>query len=335
VENLQVKMREEAAGLLGSGRAQVVVGFMPGPLPLTAVPAAITKAEEAGRLVLNEFCGQNLAKYVHDLISENRQSQARMKPEERKKLVVGVVAPGCATRSLVIHLNERQYERDEIVILGVPCTGMVDRRKVLALAGSEELLSGSVEGGVVKAASANGQSEIPVSEVLADWCNTCRFNNPVISDLLLGPEAPPKITEKEYAQVEAFEALPPEERWAYFEKEMRRCMRCYACRNACPSCYCRSCFVEQSQPQWTGIGQSEADVQFFQFMRLFHMVGRCVDCGSCSTVCPMGVDLRKFLKKIEKDGRDFFADTVGEALGKPMLLATFREDDPEDFIYNP
>ena len=335
MENLQVKMREEAAGLLGSGRAQVVVGFMPGPLPLTAVPAAITKAEEAGRLVLNEFCGQNLAKYVHDLISENRQSQARMKPEERKKLVVGVVAPGCATRSLVIHLNERQYERDEIVILGVPCTGMVDRRKVLALAGSEELLSGSVEGGVVKAASANGQSEIPVSEVLADWCNTCRFNNPVISDLLLGPEAPPKITEKEYAQVEAFEALPPEERWAYFEKEMRRCMRCYACRNACPSCYCRSCFVEQSQPQWTGIGQSEADVQFFQFMRLFHMVGRCVDCGSCSTVCPMGVDLRKFLKKIEKDGRDFFADTVGEALGKPMLLATFREDDPEDFIYNP
>ncbi|MCK7507395.1 MAG: 4Fe-4S binding protein [Desulfobacterales bacterium] len=61
----------------------------------------------------------------------------------------------------------------------------------------------------------------------------------------------------EYNDVKEFEAKPIEERWAYFTKEMEKCMRCNACRQACPSCYCPTCFVEQSQPQWVGIGEDK------------------------------------------------------------------------------
>lgn len=335
MENLQRKLREEAAKLLSEGRVQALVGFEEGPSPLTAVPVVITRAEEAGKLVLNPLCGQNLAKYVHDLISENRAANARVKPEERKKYAVGVVAPGCATRSLVIHVNERQYDRGEIVVLGLPCTGMADRRKLLAAAGAEEIVHGEFAGDRFKITARGVTKEVALKDVISDWCAVCRYNNPVICDVALGPEAPAFNPDKEYAEVDAFEALSEEERWSYFAAEMGKCMRCNACRNACPSCYCRSCFVEQTQPQWDGIGQSASDVQLFQFMRMYHMVGRCVDCGSCSAVCPMGVDLRRFLKKIEKDGRVLFGNTVGVALGEPALLATAREDDPEEFIYNP
>jgi ferredoxin len=157
----------------------------------------------------------------------------------------------------------------------------------------------------------------------------------VISDLLLGPEVPGRNLDSEYAEVEEFEGRTREERWSYFLKEMEKCMRCNACRNSCPSCYCRSCFAEQTMPQWVGIGQAPTDVETFQMGRLFHMAGRCVDCGTCSIVCPMGVDLRKFLKKIEKDGLDLFGHHVGILIDEPAPLATYKEDDPEDFIYNP
>ena len=335
METLQKRLREEAARLLGEGAVKAVVGFDEGSLPLTVMPAIITKAEDAARLVWNPLCAQNLAKYVHDLISAHRQSQMRAKPEDRKKIKVAVAATGCATRSLVIHLNERQYERDEVVVLGMPCNGMVDRRLILRAAGTEELLGGELVGRTFKAATESGAVEIPVESVMAMQCRTCRYNNPIISDVEMGPAAPGKVTDREYDEVDAFEKMGDEERFAYFTAEMAKCMRCNACRNACPSCYCRICFADQAMPQWVGIGQSPADVQTFQFMRLFHMAGRCVDCGSCSMVCPMGVDLRKFLKKIEKDGWALFGNRVGVALNEPMLLATAKEDDPEEFIYNP
>jgi len=116
--------------------------------------------------------------------------------------------------------------------------------------------------------------------------------------------------DEEYDAVKAFESRPSEERWAYFEKEMAKCIRCYACRQACPSCYCPECFAEQSRPQWVGIGEDASDTQVFQIMRIFHMAGRCVDCGSCVAVCPMGVDLRTFLKKLDKDAYELFGSRV-------------------------
>jgi formate dehydrogenase (coenzyme F420) beta subunit len=335
VETIEQKLREEAARLLAEGKVDVVVGYGAGTLPVTAAPFFATTPEEASRLVWNVSCGQNLAKYVHDLLAEHRQAQKRVRPEDRKSKVVGLAAPGCAARSVAIHLNERQYGRDEVVILGIPCTGVLDRRKVLAAAGAEELLDGRIEGERVIVETAAGTKELALSQMIAASCATCRFNNPVLHDAMLGPAAPSQDAEREFEEVDAFEKLSPEERWAYFEGEMRKCMRCYACRNACPSCYCRSCFAEQSQPQWVGIGQDESDVQVFQLVRMYHMAGRCVDCGSCSAVCPMGVDLRKFLKKLDKDAFAFFQHRAGLSPDEPAPLGTAKEDDPEDFIFNP
>ncbi|NTU59646.1 MAG: 4Fe-4S ferredoxin [Deltaproteobacteria bacterium] len=335
MESIEKRLREEAGRLLAEGKADVVVGYEAGTLPLTAAPFFATKPEEAERLVWNRACGQNLAKYAHGLVAQHREAQKRVKPEDRKKRVVAVVAPGCATRSVAIHLNERQYGRDDVVVLGVPCSGVLDRRKLLAAAGAEELLDGRVEGDRVVAVTAEGEKAFPVASLLAESCTTCRLNNPVLWDVMLGDPAPHQDFDREYDGVTAFEKLPVEERWATFEAEMAKCMRCNACRNSCPSCYCRSCFVEQSQPQWVSIGEAQPDVQLFQFMRMFHMAGRCVDCGTCSAVCPTGVDLHKFLKKLDKDAFALFGHRAGVSPEEAAPLAEAKEDDPDEFIFNP
>jgi len=335
VENVEKKLREEARRLLVDKKVDVIVGYEAGTLPLTATPCFITTPDDADRLVWNPLCVQNLAKFVHDLLSQHHEAQKRVKPEAKKKKTVGVVARGCTTRSLVIHLQEKQYNRDEVVILGVPCAGYVDGRKLAALAANLEIREGALQDAGVVVKTAGGEHKAALKELLADCCLTCRFNQPVISDSQMGEAAPSAEAEKEYAAVSAFEALPTEERWAYFEKEMAKCIRCTACRNVCPSCYCRICFAEQSQPQWIGIGGDTTDTQVFQLMRMYHMVGRCVDCGSCVAVCPMGVDLRKFLKKLDKDAFEMFEHRAGISVDTPAPLSTFKENDPEAFIYNP
>ncbi|HPI92724.1 MAG TPA: 4Fe-4S dicluster domain-containing protein [Deltaproteobacteria bacterium] len=333
--NVETKLREEAKKLLTEKKVDVVIGYERGTLPLTATPCFITDPAEADRLVFDATCTQNLAKFAHDILSAHREAQKKVKPEDKKKKVVGIVARGCTSRSLVIHLQEKQYARDDVVILGVPCSGYIDGRKLSAAVGGEEVLEGAVSGDSLTVKISTGEKKVALSDVYADNCITCRFNNPVISDVMTGDPAPAKSADKEYEKVEAFEKLSIEERWAYFTKEMAKCIRCYACRNTCPSCYCKVCFVEQSMPQFVGLSAEKTDTQVFQLLRTYHMVGRCVDCGSCVSVCPMGVDLRNFLKKLDKDALELFEHRAGASMDDVPPLSTYKENDKEDFIYNP
>jgi formate dehydrogenase (coenzyme F420) beta subunit len=335
VENVENKLREEAKKLLLEKKADVIIGYEKGTLPLIAAPCFITDPEDVERLILDPLCVQNLAAFVPEMLYQHRDSQKRLKPEEKTKKVIGVVARGCTSRSLVIQMQERQYERDEIVILGVPCRGYVDHNKLSALAGGREITEGALGENKISLKFSGGEKEVDLAEVTADNCLTCRFNNPVLSDVMLGAEAPPMDAEREYAQVEKFSGLSDNERWNRFVKEMDKCIRCYACRNVCPSCYCRACFVEQTQPQWIGIGVERSDSEVFQIMRMYHMAGRCVDCGSCAAVCPMNVDLRTYLKKLDMDGWALFGHRAGVSPEEPAMLSTFKENDGQDFIFEP
>ncbi len=335
MENIEKQLREEAKKLLAEKKVDVIVGYEEGTLPNQTVPCFIEDSESAETLVWNKFCSVNLAKYVHDIIFHHRESQKRTKPEERTKKIVGIVARGCTTRSIVLHLQEKQYGRDEVVIIGVPCTGYISKKKLAGSVEGKEVTACSVKGDTISVTTVDGSKDIPLSKVLASNCLSCRFNNPVISDIMVGDPAPGMDVDSEYKEVDKFESLSEEERWAYFTKEMDKCIRCYACRNTCPSCYCKVCFVEQSQPKWVGVGIDETDTQVFQFMRMFHMAGRCVDCGSCLEVCPMGVDLRTFLKKLDKDAYDQFEYRTGEALDKMPLLSVHSTGDKEEFIFEP
>ena len=335
VEQIEKEIRKVAAKLLADNKVDVVVGYENGTLPCQAVPSFIESPEDVDRLVWNSFCSTNPAKYVHDIIFRHKESQKRAKPEDRTKKFVGVVARGCTTRSIVLHLQEKQYDGNQVVIIGVPCRGFVSRKRLSHAVGGKEILGGVQKGDVLSVETANGTQDIPIGDVLAANCLTCRINNPVMSDILIGDPAPAMDEDNEYKGVDEFENLTEEDRWSYFKKEMAKCMKCYACRNTCPSCYCKICFVEQSQPKWVGVGVDESDTQVFQVMRIFHMAGRCVDCGSCSEVCPMGVDLRKFLKKLDKDAYNLFAYRTGESLDNAPPLSVHAAEDKEDFIFEP
>lgn len=335
VENMEKQIRETAKELLAAKKVDVVIGYEQGTLPLQATPCFIDNVDDAEKLVWNAFCSQNLAKFVHDVIYRHKESQVRVKPEERTKKIVGVVARGCTTRSLIIQLQERQYGRDEIVIIGVPCTGYVSKRKAAVGVDGAEVIGSAVSGSDIVLTTAAGEKKVPLQELLSDNCLTCRFNNPIIADFTIGEPAPPMNADGEYDEVAAFENLSDDERWAYFAKEMAKCIRCFACRNTCPSCYCKICFAEQSQPNWVGVGVDETDVQMFQLMRIFHMAGRCVDCGACVEVCPMGVDLRKFLKKLDKDGFELFNSRAGADMDTPPILSSYSMEDRQEFIYEP
>ena len=131
------------------------------------------------------------------------------------------------------------------------------------------------------------------------------------------------------------ESQSADERWDYFVSEMSKCIRCYACRGACPSCYCNQCFVDHNQPQWFSKTTELSDTIIFHLVRAFHVAGRCVNCGACARACPMGVDLMSLTKKIAKDMNELYGYTAGMDIEELAPFATFKEDDPQEFITEP
>jgi ferredoxin len=156
--------------------------------------------------------------------------------------------------------------------------------------------------------------------------------NPVIVDELIGQETEPTHGGNIDKVAAPWEKLDITDRWAEFEENYQACIRCYACRDACPLCYCHVCFVDEAQPQWCGKTQDESDVLTYHVLRAFHCAGRCTDCGACESACPMNIKVRKLTSKIEKDIREMYGYQPGMDLEAQPPMTVFKPDDPQEFI---
>ncbi|MBW2342181.1 MAG: 4Fe-4S binding protein [Deltaproteobacteria bacterium] len=311
------KIREIARSLLQEKKVDLVIGFEQGTLPLRATPCFVRGEKEVDRLVWDSFCENNLATYL-------------IKRAER----VAIIAKGCDVRTIVELIKENQISRDQVVIIGIPCQGMFDRRQVEAVLQGKEIQEVTEKDGQLILRGGSFKETLKRDTFLYPSCITCTHRNPVIYDLLVGDPVPELSTDP-YQDVEEFEARSAEERWEYLIKEFTRCIRCYACRNACPLCYCQECFVDSSSPPWIGKTTDESDTAIFHLMRAFHVAGRCTECGACERACPVGVDIRKLNRKLARDVKERFGYESGVSLEQVTPLATFKPDDPEEFMVNP
>ncbi|MDY6846811.1 MAG: 4Fe-4S dicluster domain-containing protein, partial [Chloroflexota bacterium] len=150
--------------------------------------------------------------------------------------------------------------------------------------------------------------------------------------VLLGeplPEGDPAVVRK---AVDEFEALDRDERYAWFRKEAERCIRCYACREACPMCYCTECFVDHATPRWTESDVSQAGTQAWHIIRAFHQAGRCTSCGACERACPMDIKMTYLTDKLNKDMLEVYQFEAGMDDETQPPFATFNLDDKKRFV---
>jgi len=324
------EIRSAVAGLFEEKRIDRFIGHEKGSVPPRSRPAFLSRAEDAERLVWDGFCSNNLAVYLPEIYRRQGPKKGNEPPLPR----TGLLLKGCDMRSLIALAKERQVPRENVVVVGVPCAGMVSLRKLSAAVGGEEILDAMEEGDGLRVTAGVRTVTVRREDVLEDSCLSCRHPVPEGADVTIKAKARPAGDGGD-AVVAAFAALARTERWAAFRVEMSRCIRCYACRQACPTCYCKVCFAEDNNPGWLGGGSEVTDAMLFHLIRIYHQAGRCVECDACVRACPMGIDLRTFTRKMAADVRQMFGFTPGFDIKEKPPLCTFREDDGQAFITDP
>ncbi len=323
MEQIEKKIREKAAKLLKEEKVNLVIGFEKGTVPMKAHPCFLTKPEEAERLIWDATCATNLAVYI--------PFYRRMLDAGKK---IAVLAKGCDARSIVLHRQENVCKAEQVYIVGIPCEGMIDRKKVQKQVAPAEVLEVVFKNGDLLVKGNGLEKSLKKEDFLCQDCLMCEHRTPPVYDELIEANIKEPKTVSRDDMVKEFESKSREERWAYFQKEVSRCIRCYACRNACPACYCNECFVDCSQPQWIGTAtDSETDLQLFQIIRTYHLAGRCVNCGSCTRACPMDINISLLLSKLSTDAKKLFDYETGvKAEDKPVLNKYDEEDSNEGFF---
>ncbi len=268
------KIRDVARELLLSEQVGCVLGYEVGPRGRTR-PSFIYKPEEVDRLVWNQECTHNLVRYLRQKL---HPSKVKEQPQP-----VGVVVKPCDSRAINVLLAEHQFEREQIRVIGVVCDGIVEG------AGFDDL----------------NRLEQREEISLQKRCLTCRERVPAIYDALIGESYEQEEVEDVYAQTLAMlETLDPQQKAAFWMEQFDRCIRCYACRQACPMCICPTCLFERDDSLWVGMGIRLDEKRTFHLGRAYHLAGRCVGCNECERVCPMDIPIsllnRLMASEIEK-----------------------------------
>jgi ferredoxin len=284
---------------------------VPGQKAETAVPGS------TGEKALRETCRRLLAEgSVKVLIGYGKRGPVFVtRPEDAAQLVwndhclanltvylkrkeirglgrPAIVVKGCDERALVVLEKESQIDRKDMHVIGMACQGMGEAK-----------------------------------------CETCEVHVPRFADEVIGDaDKHPAKTGERWKSLESLLALPPAGRMAYWAREFERCVKCYACRQVCPMCYCERCLVEKNRPTEIEPSATAKGNFAWHILRAFHLAGRCVGCDECTRACPAGIDLRLLNLSLAKAAEEHFAYRAGMDPKAEPLIGAYSLQDKENFI---
>lgn len=323
--------------MLESGLVQKVLAFGAGLDDNDLVPLFIEDKDEVEKLTFASYYPSSLSRLLKDYGDKNG--------------TVGMVVRACDARGLVELAKRNQVKRDTVYLIGIECSGVADPNAVKSNGSDlhiypQEMVSGS--------------EKKPVDlDLIRANCRRCDYPMPTMADISCritpegttftvytskgeeiakaagieaqkaeAPSPNPLAERAQEWQNRDFSALrdtPARDRLEYWMEQFDKCIKCYGCRNVCPVCYCKECYLGPNRILVKrGTYPPE---RMFHLTRLAHIADSCVNCGMCEAVCPMEIPLTKLYHMVNKELSSIFNYESGISLDAPPPLGCFSDQE--------
>lgn len=224
---------------------------------------------------------------THNLTTYLHDKLRPIKAQELPKPVAIVVKP-CDSRALNVLMAENAFAREQVHAIGIVCDGV------------------RTEYGTLQAR-----------------CADCDERVPLVYDTLIGD--PEKVATHPSSPlvpgILQLDEATPAERMEFWLNQFDRCIRCYACRQACPMCDCPTCLYERDDSVWVGMGTGLNEKRTFHLGRAYHLAGRCIGCNECERVCPMDIPISYLNQKLTQEIESNFDFRAGLAAEKSPIIS--------------
>ncbi len=214
-------------------------------------------------------------------------------------------------QNLAVYLTKKEVK--QFGKMGIVATLPI-MRSIMVLISEQQL---SPENVVVLGISGDGEVlDFADITVMQHYIEKCELGNPA----------------KEQDMLATLNRLNMQEKFEFWQKEFSKCIKCYACRQSCPMCYCTRCAVECNQPQWIPVQSNNLGNMEWHILRAMHLAGRCISCGECGRACPVGIPCHLLTMHLVDQAQSYFGVYAGISDKMSSVLSTYAPNDKESFI---
>lgn len=280
---------------------------------------------------------------------------------------VAVVLRSCEIRALVELVKLQQAKLNNLVIIGVDCTGTlaakdyakkVQENKIDAKKWVSEAADGKCPEGVRRACTVCAYPEANNADITLGWLgmagnllitakdeldlsSVSGLESTAVPDTrvkLLEKLAQEKGSAKTKAVADFKNSVSSMEKLA---EVLATCIKCQNCRQACPICFCRECvsagpifdhngdkYMEYAKRK--GAIELPTDTMLFHLTRVNHMGLSCVGCGQCENACPMDIPVGLMFQALSQPNQDRFEYEPGRSVDEPIPITVFKEHELEE-----
>lgn len=259
---------------------------------------------KAKRMIQEEF-GVDPADVVAEDIEDNKLTIRLKDGAEKEKDLAELEERGYGRRD-----NCRRCETNIPIMADIACGkwGTTDKNTTFIEVYSEkgaDFVEAAIEAGYIKVEQPSG-----------DAIETRRRKDEAAIELAR------QWQEKDFASLKE---MSSDERFDYWFGQFSHCIKCYGCRDACPICYCKDCYLEADR----GLvppGKVPPDIMF-PMLRITHVMDSCVNCGQCQEVCPMELPLSRLIFLLNRELAGIFKYEPGMEVSELPPLRTITDQE--------
>jgi formate dehydrogenase subunit beta len=281
-------------------KGDLLISYKDSGIPGQMTPTFARSIEKLPTISYNPFCVNNLSVYLAEL------NMLELLDANSSGKVFITVKP-CDVYSVLQMISDAQIQREKVVIIVMECDGVISVKEL------KEFLKDDFSGIEIKGDTLivqtiqKGSITLKKQDFHASKCkegSKCVLPDTndyffIGTEKKLAKETSKNKLSKDSTLVQ--DALSKNELKKLVESELGKCIRCNACRNICPACFCSDqCIMDKPKLIAPFIDKEVTTKNniLYHLIRFYHVAPNCTACGECERVCPQTIKLSIFYKNL-------------------------------------